>query len=181
MTGRVLGFVSLIWCFSAAAGWASTWRCGQEIAKVGDSSAEVLMKCGNPTMREEAATIKRGSWQKGAREREGIDEGSLSRRGTYGETRVRVENWYYDRGMHDFIYKLTFIGGVLTNIRPLRYGGLMKFQEERTPAPHHPDPRTSFTSEARARGGSISSARRQGLRFTSMNSMWAPSRSRSMR
>jgi hypothetical protein len=76
--------------------------------RVGDSSAEVLLKCGRPSLAEDAASITRGSH----RETKGIDEeGRLSKEGSYSESSFRVENWYYDRGSHDFIYILTFIGG----------------------------------------------------------------------
>jgi hypothetical protein len=146
MRGYILGLAILFLWFSSIPAAASTWRCGQQITKVGDSSAEVLLKCGEPTLREEAAAITRGRWRERSSERSRSKEGPLSGRGTYGETRVRVENWYYDRGMNDFIYKLTFIGGVLSNIRPLSYGGLMKPQEEKAPSPPSPATKESQTS-----------------------------------
>jgi hypothetical protein len=101
MIGRILALMILFLWFSGIPATASTWRCGQEIAVVGDSSAEVLLKCGEPTLKEEAATIKRGGWHDRLREREKTGEGSFSSQGTYGETQIRVENWYYDRGMWD--------------------------------------------------------------------------------
>jgi hypothetical protein len=151
MIGHILGLAILFLWFSSIPAAASTWRCGQEITKVGDSSAEVLLKCGEPTLREEAATITSGSWRERLRERGRLKEGPLSNRGTYGETRVRVENWYYDRGMNDFIYKLTFIGGVLSNIRTLSYGGLMKPQEEKGLSPP-PPPATKETQTSLSQG-----------------------------
>jgi hypothetical protein len=152
MIGHILGLIFLFLWFSSMPATASTWRCGQEIAKVGDSSAEVLLKCGEPTLREEAATMTRGSWRERLGERDRLGVGSLSRRGTYGETRVRVENWYYDRGMNDFIYKLTFIGGVLMNIRTLRYGGLMKPQEEKDLSPPAPPPKSETGGRSPSKG-----------------------------
>lgn len=79
-------------------------------------------------MAEEAASITRGSHRTTRLEDE---EGLVTREGAYAEYSVRVENWYYDRGSHDFIYVLTFIGGRLANIKTSGYGGRGDWGEAR--------------------------------------------------
>ncbi len=74
-------------------------------------------------------------------------------RGTFVETHVRVEHWYYDRGMHDFIYRLTFIGGVLANIRTMGYGGYTK--EEESIAPSLPPTQKHSLEESPSADGRI--------------------------
>ena len=111
---------TVVLLLSSGSALASTWRCGQELIKTGDSSAEVLLKCGKPTLSEEGPSIRSGSF--GDRRRN-PRRGDFPSRETFVESYVRVEHWYYDRGMNDFIYKLTFIGGVLANIKTLGYGG----------------------------------------------------------
>ena len=116
---------------SSGSALGSTWRCGQELIKTGDSSAEVLLKCGKPSLSEEGPSIKSGSFRDRWRD---PGSGDSRSRGTFVETHVRVEHWYYDRGMNDFIYKLTFIGGVLANIKTLGYGGHLKADEPAAPS-----------------------------------------------
>lgn len=99
--------------------FASSFRCGQEIVKTGDSSAEVLTRCGKPTFVEEAASIRRGA---GRSAKYDTREGLVFKKGRFSESTQRVENWYYDRGPSEFVYVLTFIGGVLSNIKTEGYG-----------------------------------------------------------
>ena len=112
-------FLLLLSFVSSGEAFASSFRCGQEIVKTGDSSAEVLTRCGKPTFVEEAASIKRGAGRSAKRD---TGEGLVFKKGRYTETIQRVENWYYDRGPSEFIYVLTFIGGVLSNIKTEGYG-----------------------------------------------------------
>lgn len=115
-----------LFLFFAGHASASSWRCGTDIVKVGDSSAQVLLKCGEPTYAEEAASIKSGTFRS---EQFEPDERFTLKEGTYTETKQKVEHWYYDRGSHDFIYVLTFIGGRLVNIKTAGYGTQKGFQE----------------------------------------------------
>jgi hypothetical protein len=120
MTERFVILSVVLVFMSHAAATASTFRCGTEVVRTGDTTAEVLIKCGKPDYAEEAASITTGSFRK----KRFLDE--ENRRGTersYTETSVRVENWYYDRGFHDFVYVLTFIGGRLANVKTEGYGG----------------------------------------------------------
>jgi hypothetical protein len=120
MSGRVV-ILSVVFVFMshAAAATASTFRCGTEIVRTGDTTAEVLIKCGKPDYAEDTASITRGSFRK----KRFLDEEGRGTERTYTERSVRVEHWYYDRGFHDFVYVLTFIGGRLANVRTEGYGG----------------------------------------------------------
>ena len=120
MTQRFVILSVMLVFMSHAAATASTFRCGTEIVRTGDTTAEVLIKCGKPDYAEEAASITTGS----SRKRRILDEEDRPQRErTYTESSVRVENWYYDRGFNDFVYVLTFIGGRLANVKTAGYGG----------------------------------------------------------
>jgi hypothetical protein len=128
MTERFVILSVVLVLMSHAAATASTFRCGTEIVTTGDTTAEVLIKCGKPDYAEEAASITTGSFRK----KRFLDErdGRETER-TYTETSVRVEHWYYDRGFHDFVYVLTFIGGRLANVKTEGYGGKGNWEELR--------------------------------------------------
>ena len=142
MRSFLLATVSFLVFSGSALG--STWRCGQDIISTGDSSAEVLLKCGKPTISEEGPSITSGSFRKSLRDPRNGDSRS---RGRFVEGHARVEHWYYDRGMHDFIHKLTFIGGVLANIETLNYGGYLRKEQEPT-APSAPPAKTDSSGES---------------------------------
>jgi hypothetical protein len=55
--------------------------------------------------------------------------------------------------MNDFIYKLTFIGGVLANIKTLGYGGHLK--EDGPTAPVLPSKQARSSEESQSTGGRI--------------------------
>jgi len=129
---------------SSGSVWGSTWRCSQDIISTGDSSAEVLLKCGKPTIAEEGPSITSGSFRKSLRDSRSGDSRS---RGRFVEGHVRVEHWYYDRGMHDFIHKLTFIGGVLADIETLNYGGYLR-REQEPAAPLAPPAKTDSSGKS---------------------------------
>ena len=117
-------FLVLLFLLLLSFGWrgeavASSFRCGQEIVKTGDSTAEVLTRCGKPTFVEEAASIRRGA---GRSAKLDAGEGLVVKKRRFTESTQRVENWYYDRGTSEFVYVLTFIGGVLSNIKTEGYG-----------------------------------------------------------
>ena len=73
---------------------AFSFRCGREIVLVGDTTIEVLMKCGEPTLLEEVGSL-------------------LSE---------KVEKWYYNCGSHKFIQILTLRAGVVESIKIGDYG-----------------------------------------------------------
>lgn len=87
------------------------FRCGDELVSIGDTKGRVLIQCGPPTHKE-TTSVK-------SRERDASYEAGST---LQGKTKVatrktkteRVERWYYNCGANDFIYVLTFEGGILT-------------------------------------------------------------------
>ncbi|MCX5839925.1 MAG: DUF2845 domain-containing protein [Deltaproteobacteria bacterium] len=76
------------------------FRCGNEIVGVGDTKGMVRLKCGAPDIIDIDRMEKQG----------GYNRSGQFFSGSYGEVIRSLENWYYDCGTSDFIYKLTFEG-----------------------------------------------------------------------
>jgi hypothetical protein len=73
---------------AAGTAGADTFQCGTHLVKPGDTSFEVLEKCGQP----------------------------LSQQRISGENQRNVEQWYYKPGPGSFERILTFVGTRLVNI-----------------------------------------------------------------
>jgi hypothetical protein len=88
---------------------AQAFRCGEEIVGTGDSEARVLIKCGKPTFKKKEGA-KKSTRTKG-------DKSIVAdNRYAYGKNKSGskgVEHWYYNCGKDDFVYVLTFEGGVV--------------------------------------------------------------------
>jgi len=82
------------------------FRCDRQVVSVGDNKLEVLRKCGEPTMKEIEGYKSKGVFRKN------IYTGRVH----WGREDLPVERWYYDRGRHEFMRVLTFIGGTLDKI-----------------------------------------------------------------
>jgi len=70
--------------------------CDGDLIGKGASKAEVLLRCGEPLMRETVGDIRQQTPD--------------------GRTRLRVEEWTYDVGEGSFLRILTFHGGTLVEI-----------------------------------------------------------------
>ena len=88
---------------------AHAFRCGDEIVGTGDSTAKVLIKCGKPTHKEKIG-VKKSTRTKGQK-RKAADQKDVH--DTKYSTTKNVEKWHYNCGKDDFIYVLTFEGGVV--------------------------------------------------------------------
>ena len=98
-------FFLIICTFSSNVALADdTFRCGKKLVSVGDTKVEVLIKCGEPSLRKVTGYETIGGY------RESISQG------TYREISQKVEKWYYNCGKGNFIRVLTFKGGILTYI-----------------------------------------------------------------
>lgn len=86
------------------------FRCGDEVVGTGDSKAKVLIKCGKPTFQEKAGVKKS---MRATGERRGTSQGQYVSGKKHAITKG-VEKWTYNCGKSDFIYVLTFEGGVVT-------------------------------------------------------------------
>jgi hypothetical protein len=88
---------------------AHAFRCGDEIVGTGDSRGKVLIKCGKPTYKEQVG-VKKSTRTKGQK------HGAADNQVVYDtkhSTTKGVEKWSYNCGKDDFIYVLTFEGGVV--------------------------------------------------------------------
>ncbi|OPY15701.1 MAG: hypothetical protein A4E70_00981 [Syntrophus sp. PtaU1.Bin005] len=106
----------------AAASGSGTFRCGHDMVSLGDSMADVMLRCGEPTYRHEtgvrgkARTVVRKSSERsqGGESHHSEKAKRTARRTNYKEQ--VTERWYYNRGSNDFVYRLSFEGGTLTKI-----------------------------------------------------------------
>ena len=87
-----------------------SFQCGSNIVSVGDTKAEVIIKCGQPTYQEAEGS------------KEAVKRGRQGSPLDYESEYKNVEQWYYNRGPNDFIYVLTFEGGTLRTIESRGYG-----------------------------------------------------------
>ena len=123
----LLGFavVTGACCLARPAAATDSFRCGTDLVCIGDSEAEVLLKCGEPyfvketgvkgrsrTVRSSRVSKSRADDDTPTRKRE---RSSAPKRTVYRETVSEV--WTYNRGPNDFIYNLYFEGGVLKRIK----------------------------------------------------------------
>jgi hypothetical protein len=103
----------------AVPGDGGAFRCGAGLVLTGDKSGKVLIECGPPTSREVVGAKTKGKTTKTERAKQ---KHQPLEKATYKESSQKVERWYYNCGAHDFIYVLTFEGGVLTKEETEGYG-----------------------------------------------------------
>lgn len=91
---------------AATAAASGTLRCGSRLASLGDTKAEVMIKCGSPAWKDD--------W---------TDE-IINNVNTADELRVSIERerWVYNFGPHAFLEFLLFENGRLINITSGGYG-----------------------------------------------------------
>lgn len=132
MKSTLAAAVFLVFLLCAEARGESSFRCGNEVVAVGDTTYAVLQECGAPDLREIRVTEK-----------------IYARRGRdfYDSRIVRVpagskyegvssgdETWYYDPGPTGFVYVLEFAKSRLSSIKKEGYGsakGIQSWEERR--------------------------------------------------
>jgi hypothetical protein len=95
------------------------FRCGSGLVITGDRTGKVLIECGPPTSKEVAGSKGQGKSNPASRAKK---TRSSSESGSHREDSGKVERWFYNCGEHDFVYILTFEGGVLTKEETKGYG-----------------------------------------------------------
>ena len=101
----IIFFASIIFLsFSTGNAWA--FRCGSGLVSDGDSKTQVLVTCGKPTSKEKSCENRRTATTINKK------TGKIKRSGKCSE---KGEVWYYNCGDNDFIYKLTFENGKLSD------------------------------------------------------------------
>ena len=92
ITGCVLAAVT-------SSSYADSMRCGTRLITDGDSMTSVLLRCGEPMLRNYSGLkVKRGV-------------------GRNYKTEVTIETWTYNKGSQKFLRILRFEGDILTSIR----------------------------------------------------------------
>lgn len=101
----LITIVILLMAWEADAG--ETFRCGNgRIVSVGDFLPEVYVKCGEPTFRDRRIE----------------SSGGYGRWGHRHDGFVTVEEWVYNLGSNEFMYRLKFADGRLVRIDSLDHG-----------------------------------------------------------
>jgi hypothetical protein len=104
-TNRTIIFFAAIIFLSFSVGGAWAFRCGSGLVSDGDSKTQVMITCGKPTSKEKSC--------ENSQQYTSIDKhGKVKKHKKCGE---KLEVWYYNCGDNDFIYKLTFENGKLTD------------------------------------------------------------------
>lgn len=94
------------------------FRCGDGFVSVGDTKTKVLLECGKPTSKEKVAAKKATDSNRVRTNRSNKQKEEHKNK----ETAKNVEKWYYNCGENDFIYILTFEGGILKKEETGGYG-----------------------------------------------------------
>ncbi|WP_455365725.1 DUF2845 domain-containing protein [Kaarinaea lacus] len=112
-------FALLLVAMSSMSYAEATMRCGSKVISVGDSKAEVLLKCGEPLMRE-AVALKEESKRINIPLTSESDNAAtnahpaeVQRKESITKT---VDQWTYDQGTGKLLKILTFEGGELVNV-----------------------------------------------------------------
>jgi hypothetical protein len=108
-----LAALALSVLFSPLASDAATLRCGAELASDGASKAEVLLKCGEPLMKETRTEAVEEKVK-----RQGQDTTTTTERTVY----KTVEEWTYNFGPHRLMQVVVFENGRLVDVRSGGYG-----------------------------------------------------------
>lgn len=113
---------ALILIFVVQTAHADAMRCGNKLVSIGDSKAEVLIKCGEPMMRETIAIEQKAEYAELALRypllyKHGLlkdDEGTVIGKET--SVTYSVDQWTYHLGQGKFLRTLIFKGGQLVAI-----------------------------------------------------------------
>lgn len=119
MVKIALSAVLLTLLLSAVPDDGLAFRCGSGLVIQGDRTGKVLIECGPPTSKEVGGSKRQAKSHQADRAKK---KRSSSEPGSHREDSGKVERWFYNCGEHDFVYILTFEGGVLTKEETKGYG-----------------------------------------------------------
>jgi hypothetical protein len=105
-----------ILCIFGSVGAASAFRCGTQLVSEGDTRAEVIQKCGDPTFVDswEEELIQRDYGVRDYDPRTGRYQGS--REPFLVKVQVKIDLWTYNLGSTQFTRYLRFENGILKEI-----------------------------------------------------------------
>jgi hypothetical protein len=115
---------AMVWGMAAflivvAPGDGAAFRCGSGLVNPGDRTGKVLIECGPPTSRETVGsrtTVRTVKTERSTKKEKAAVQSSRR------DASQKVERWFYNCGEHDFVYVLTFEGGVLAKEETEGYG-----------------------------------------------------------
>ena len=132
MKSAVAAATFLVFLLCTEAHAESSFRCGNEVVSVGDTTYAVLQECGAPDYREikvmERITGRRGKHSYGTKVVR-VQAGSK-----YEGVSTGDETWYYDPGPNGFVYVLEFGKSRLSSIKKEGYGsakGIQSWEERK--------------------------------------------------
>jgi hypothetical protein len=98
------------------------FQCGNRIVSTGDSKADVLIKCGEPTFKETTRVETTGTF--GGTSQGPVRSGSTGATvgGSFSRTTTAVDAWTFNCGEGRLIQVLMFQGGKLYEIKSAGYG-----------------------------------------------------------
>ena len=132
MTSRitVVAFFVILLCTEAHAD--SSFRCGNEMVSVGDTTYTVLQECGAPDLREIRVTEK--IYARKGRDFYDTRIVRVPAGSKYEGASSGDETWYYDPGPTGFVYVLEFAKSRLSSIKKEGYGsakGIQSWEERK--------------------------------------------------
>jgi len=99
---------------AGAATEGAAFRCGGGgLVSEGDSKARVILECGQPMLKEKVAQVETGATFE---EQTKDTKKKGTRKKAVRKKKQAVERWSYNCGANDFIYQLTFQGGILKKV-----------------------------------------------------------------
>lgn len=94
-------------------------RCGVDLVSIGDTTSEVIAKCGEPSKVESWEVIRPSRYYRHSLP---YQKSRQYRAPLYYNEHITMEKWTYNFGFHRFIRYLTFKNGKLKKITKGNYG-----------------------------------------------------------
>ncbi|HBH35205.1 MAG TPA: hypothetical protein DDW45_02005 [Gammaproteobacteria bacterium] len=96
---------------------AESRRCGTRLVDTGDTKADVLMRCGEPMLKEVLRSESTGNQFRSdsdIQSGQNTDSGEIR---LYNETTEIIEQWTYNPGWGKFLKLVIFRGGIVDSIK----------------------------------------------------------------
>ena len=132
MTSRITVAAFLVFLLCSGAHADSSFRCGNEMVSVGDTTYTVLQECGAPDLREIRVTEK--IYARRGRDFYDTKVVRVPAGSKYEGASSGDETWYYDPGPTGFVYVLEFAKSRLSSIKKEGYGsakGIQSWEERK--------------------------------------------------
>jgi hypothetical protein len=104
----------LVLALAATAPAYASFRCGSKLVTEGDTRAQVVAKCGEPTEVEQRTVLREPT----------VWVGGRLYRGGLGLSEIPIELWVYNLGPSKLMRRIRFEDGVVVEIETLGYGYL---------------------------------------------------------